>query len=257
MSPFYLLYGIQPRIPDDPDNGPKPPEEDRIQTVNHARSRANELLLTRAIRSKTIRDSLVTKTSFEPGKWVLVRNESQLKYESKWFGPYLILKAHPLGTYALQEPNGRVVRNLINGNRLVEAHVDEPTALWTSSAGQRRLKRAGFAIKHPEEIREVLDAVELDPTPYHELSTISKRKWQEMERSGVRSRLVGEGVEEEELVEVRDSVTPLRETSPITGIPNEAEPEAPGGSDGGEKSSESESPYSFRRPRRYKGQNRL
>jgi transposase InsO family protein len=294
MSPFYLLYGIQPRIPSDPDS-PTIPTEDRLQKVTHARARANELLLARAIRAKTVRDSLVTKPTFQPGKWVLVRNESHQKYESRWFGPYLILKSHPLGTYALQEPGGRVLRNLINGNRLVEAHVDEPTSLWTSSAGQKRLKRAGFTIHHPEEVRKVMDAIDPNPVSYHEMSTISKRKWLEMERTGVRSRLVGEGdddalgercagdSEDPELVrtssdpvrtsesartaEVGDSAASPR-TSPTADSDQLDDPEENGHrenasspdtvmEDAPREDSDNDAPYSFRRPRRYKGRQRL
>ena len=69
--------------------------------LTSARSRANELLLNRAIRAQRIRDTLVTRYPFKEGQWVLVRNESRQKFEGRWFGPYKVLKSHPLGTYAL------------------------------------------------------------------------------------------------------------------------------------------------------------
>ncbi|KAL1954575.1 hypothetical protein VTO42DRAFT_1051 [Malbranchea cinnamomea] len=210
MSPFYLLYGLHPRIPsdvnDETNSGEKASTvdhsvgtqqfegwEDRIRRVNHARALANELLLNRAIRTKHIRDQLVKETRFEPGTWVLVRNEGPEKFQPRWFGPYKVLKAHPLGTYALEEPDsGRVLKNLINGNRLIEANVQDPDRLWSSSAAIRALKRQGLSIEKPIEVRHIVDAYEPDPISYSELSTITKREWEEAERTGIRSEQVGE-----------------------------------------------------------------
>jgi transposase InsO family protein len=130
-SPFFLVYGVQPRIPSDtPDTpGSDVSRIDAIANLSDARTKANELLLARAIRTKRVRDELVTKKSFQPNDWVLIRNESGKKFESKWFGPYRVLQSHPLGTYALSEPNGHVLRTLVNGSRLLEANVDDPTTL--------------------------------------------------------------------------------------------------------------------------------
>ena len=61
---------------------------DVLQNLNDARSKANELLLNRAIRTNRIRDSKVTKTSFQENDWVLIYNESRKKFKSKWFGLY-------------------------------------------------------------------------------------------------------------------------------------------------------------------------
>jgi hypothetical protein len=39
------------------------------------------------------RDSSVTKTSFQPNDWVLLRNKSGKKFKSKWFGPYKVIQS--------------------------------------------------------------------------------------------------------------------------------------------------------------------
>jgi transposase InsO family protein len=197
-SPFYLLYGLSPRIPSDPntpipdDAEPEDPEE-RLKNVAHVRTLANELLLNRAIRTKRIHDEAVKETSLQPGTWVLVRNEGPEKFQPRWFGPYRILKAHPLGTYALEEPSGRVLQNLINGSRLIEANVSDPEDLWSSSAQNAALKRKGLTIERPIEVRTIVDAYEPDPISYRDLSTITKAEWERRERSGEHSGKVGEG----------------------------------------------------------------
>ena len=68
LSPFYLVYSVHPRLPnDDLSNDVRPYMErtDELQNLSDARTKANELLLTRAIRINRIRDSLITKTSFK------------------------------------------------------------------------------------------------------------------------------------------------------------------------------------------------
>ncbi|QQK39479.1 Ribonuclease H-like protein [Penicillium digitatum] len=194
-SPFYLVYGTHPRLPGDTElvtsiRGPAE-LDNKIMAVNHARAEANEALLHKAIRAQKIQDEKVTTCSLQPGKWVLVRNEAKQKFESQWFGPYKILKAHPLGTYALAEPGGRVLRNLVNGRRLVDAFVENPNQLWTSSGGKYQLRRKGLDIRHPLDGGEIIDTDSETPPSYHELATISRAEWDAMERSGVRSRLVG------------------------------------------------------------------
>jgi hypothetical protein len=56
---------------------------------------------------------------------VLVRNETRNKFESRWFGPYKIVKKLTFGTYRLAEPNGDLLKNLINGRRLLPANIRE------------------------------------------------------------------------------------------------------------------------------------
>ena len=189
-SPFYMLYGVEPRIPSDPNEplGTDKIEDwqERIQRVTHARSKANELLLNRAIRTQKIHDLAVTKTSFTKGDWVLVRNESPTKFQSKWFGPYKVLSAHPLGTYRLEEPNGRILRNLINGARMVEANVDDPEELWSSGALARALKRKGLELTPAIEVQKIVDGVEPLPVSYDELSSLTRKEWlAEMKQRGI------------------------------------------------------------------------
>lgn len=141
----------------------------------------------------------------------------------------------------------------------------------------------------------MIDAIDPDPVSYHEMSTISKRKWLQIERTGVRSRLVGEGdddalgercagdSEDPKLVrtssdpvqtskstrtaEVGDSAAPPR-TSPTAdsdqldnlegnGHRDNAALSDPIMEDAPREESDNEVPYSFRRPRRYKGRQRL
>ncbi|KAI5307198.1 hypothetical protein KEM55_008375, partial [Ascosphaera atra] len=98
-----------------------------------------------ALRTKRIHDELVTEKPFARGDWVLVRHKDKQKLEPQWFGPYKVLKAHPAGTYALEEPEGRVLSNLVNGSWLVKATVGESSGtLWTSSAQAEALKQLGI-----------------------------------------------------------------------------------------------------------------
>ncbi|KAF5854943.1 hypothetical protein ETB97_010551 [Aspergillus alliaceus] len=160
--------------------------EDRLSTVAHARTLANERLWVHAIKQKQVRDEKVKLHSFKKGDWVLVRNEDPQKLQSKWFGPYKVMKTHVLGTYVLEEPGGRILHNLINGRRLIAARVTDPQQLWTSASLNRRLKKAGMAIKKPVEVRQVIDGVEPTPPSYNDLSMMTREEWERSERSGDR-----------------------------------------------------------------------
>jgi hypothetical protein len=95
----------------------------------------NKKLVEKAVKARQLREDFVKLVSFRKGDWVLVRAEARQKFEGRWFRPYKVLDAHILGTYRLQDPSGNVVKTLINGQRLVPAHVqrEDIKGLWNSS----------------------------------------------------------------------------------------------------------------------------
>ena len=185
MSPFYLLYGTHPCIPLDLNdnnlvdtNGD--PVLDHLPKVNHAQVLANKLLLNHMIQMNKICNLLVKESNFEPRTWVLVQNEGPEKFQPHWFSLYKVLKAHPLRTYALEEPNSEwVLWNLINGNHLIEANVKDPEGLWSSSTTSRALKWQGLSIKKPVEVWKIVDRYKPDPMSYQQLSAILKKEWED------------------------------------------------------------------------------
>ncbi|KOS36085.1 hypothetical protein ACN38_g13229, partial [Penicillium nordicum] len=228
-SPYFLVYGVQPRIVTDEDSPvadqAKTDRDKQIQQLADARSKANELLLVHAVKKQKIRDSAVTKTSFKPDDWVLVRNESKKKFESTWFGPYKVVQSHPLGTYALAEPSGRVLRNLINGARLTDANVGEDPSLWASPAGRSALRKAGQKIGRPEELRRILDEVEPPPPTYADLSTFTREEWQEFRRSGARTEFLGEEVMAERVIaKTRAAARKRRKRETVNKAPEQGPP---------------------------------
>jgi hypothetical protein len=148
-SPFYLVYGKHPRLLGD-SNVPLANDasiannETRIQSVYTARQEATRATYERALQAKELRDDLVKEHELSEGEWVLVRHENPQKFESKWFGPYQITERKALGTYRLQDPNGKELQALVHGNRLVKAHLNTYEALrklWASPAAKDALRQ--------------------------------------------------------------------------------------------------------------------
>jgi len=130
----------------------------------------------------------------------LVRAEARQKFEGRWFGPYKVLEAHILGTYRLQDPSGNVVKTLINGQRLVPAHVqgEDIKGLWNSSKIQGALRKRNITLNESSpEVAEIFEKENADTPSYDELASIPAKEWKKLieKRSGERSGQVGEGSE--------------------------------------------------------------
>ena len=88
-SPFYLVYGINPRLPSD-ENPLRPLDleasenglQDRIDQMTTVRQTINGDLLERAIAQGHVRDEKVKPHTLQVGEWVLVRNEAKQKCRS-------------------------------------------------------------------------------------------------------------------------------------------------------------------------------
>ena len=148
-SPYYLVYEKHPRLVGDENyaydaNAPAADHDSRIEAVQSARQQASRMTHERALREKTLRDQKAQLHRLAVGEWVLVRHENPQKFESKWFGPYQIMEKMMLGTYRLQDPNGRELAALVHGNRLVKANIssaDELRKLWAAPATKDQLRR--------------------------------------------------------------------------------------------------------------------
>jgi len=149
LSSFYLVYGKHPRLLGDDNypmktDAPNAEYESRIAKVQSARQEATRLAHERALRAKDVHDERVVPHHLDAGQWVLVRHENPKKFEPKWFGPYQILERKLLGTYRLQDPNGKELAALVHGNRLLKTNlssVEELRELWASPARKDQLRR--------------------------------------------------------------------------------------------------------------------
>jgi len=200
ISPFKLVYGIEPRLTgDERDFDTTNLDADfagRMETMLTARHEANKLLLERGIYAQKLRSTRLrdVDTGFEIGQWVVLRNNARQKLEATYFGPFKILKKLWFGTYILETNDERVFRNPTHGSRLLEYRGDAPDSQETlTSSIQTRLRKEPNDIVNPsDEMIEVLNSREVPPT-YMELSLMPKSEWATQQRSGDRSGKVGEG----------------------------------------------------------------
>ncbi|PVU91961.1 hypothetical protein BB561_004098 [Smittium simulii] len=102
ISPYFLVYGQEPRIPGDP----LPPE--RI---------TNELSDFESIIERI--------NNLQEGNYVLLKNEKKKKFEPPLLGPYRVKKCTPYSTYRLEDLEGRAMKTFVHHNRLVPAYSNE------------------------------------------------------------------------------------------------------------------------------------
>ena len=98
------------------------------------------------------------KPRFQTGSHVLLQNLNHQKLRAKWIRPFEVIKAHPLGTYALKDMEGKVLRNLVHGNRLVTAHI--PADHVTKKSWVSYFKHHipdGYEDAHKEDVDQLLD----------------------------------------------------------------------------------------------------
>jgi hypothetical protein len=203
-SPFYLLYGVNPKLPGDPYEAHNGSNEERVQKLierhahsNDARVDANKKLVEAAIRASLVRDEqFAPKPDVKVGTYVLIRDESPRKFRSKWYGPYKVIMAAPIGTYALEDCHKKIVKSLIHGNRLLPLHnlaVNKETGQWNSSFNLDTIRSKFELIAPSNEVREILEQEGILGYSYKELAMITKREWLDLQSRGLDSSKIGEG----------------------------------------------------------------
>jgi hypothetical protein len=139
------------------------PYEERLERLQSARKEAAIASYERALKDKSVRDKLVTPHKLDEGQWVLVHHEKPQKFEAKWFGPYQVAQRMLLGTYRLQDPNGRELAALVHGNRLIKANIrtaDELRDLWASPKTKDKLRKRNRNVELVPSYAENTDALD-------------------------------------------------------------------------------------------------
>ena len=144
FSPYFLVYGVEPKLPGDStkphviqESGPLDITETRarlLEKLGQDRQAAWERSFGSASKAKLAYDKLVKSDPLKQGEWVLMRRGVKYKFMSNWVGPFQIHAVKEAGTYQLREPSGMIKPDLVHRDRLKRCKVDDsnlPKEFWS------------------------------------------------------------------------------------------------------------------------------
>lgn len=140
-SPFYMVYGVEPKLPGDQlipiiEDEENTNISNRITQLNqliNQREQIDARLQSNAISMKAYYDRHLPQhiDELQINDWVLIHNENRKKFHPHWVGPYKIKKLCPLGTYQLEDVHGEIKLDLVHRDLLKRAHLNScPTRTW-------------------------------------------------------------------------------------------------------------------------------
>ncbi|KAF9895820.1 hypothetical protein BX616_008755, partial [Lobosporangium transversale] len=145
VSPFKLVYGLDPIIPGDtthPHLFDFVNEEDysayrqqQFDQINEIRRKAHGLQQDAADHMASCYDSQndIDQDKFQPGDAVLVKHFAKKKFDQSFYGPLRIIRATPLHTFQLAWPDGTIKADLVHQDRLKKAVLvdnEMPSSPW-------------------------------------------------------------------------------------------------------------------------------
>ena len=134
-SPFFLLYGVEPRLPGDlsPIITNMAPLDDielleaeaestarKLETLGNARGAAyaRSKAQAEAMRLRNKWDPDSDEYYFKIGDMVKMKNYSSKKFEFEWKGPYHVVDVGHPGTYWIMKPDGQRLDSTVNETSL-------------------------------------------------------------------------------------------------------------------------------------------
>ncbi|KAI3638678.1 hypothetical protein MIR68_003176 [Amoeboaphelidium protococcarum] len=163
-SPFYLMFGVNPRIPGDthpPLSSMKPLDEleeievegailaRTFEEMGNARRAAYERSLTQAelMRKRYNLDHNAPEYFFKVGDWVKLKHYGKSKFEFNWKGPYSVVDVGFPGTYWLMTPAGLRLDSVVNESDLapwLQPTVNNESFFYDGTTRRTNALRQGF-----------------------------------------------------------------------------------------------------------------
>ena len=165
FSPYFLVYGVEPRLPGDhlrpfvvtpeetQDGSPTATGRvSEVRRLREARALAEKRLQDNATKDKARWDATFKPQKFIVGDHVLMRHENKLSLEFNWKGPYKVIAVKPNSDiYQLQDLQGQTYSSWVHTDRLRPIHINSapPSDPWydptaARAAERRHLQAAGL-----------------------------------------------------------------------------------------------------------------
>jgi transposase InsO family protein len=176
-SPFYLMYGVHPRLPGDTaplESAMQPLDEleemeargeyvaRTFEELGNARRAAYERSKVQAevMRKRHNLDPNAPEYFFKVGDWVKMKHHSHTKFEFDWKGPYHVVDVGFPGTYWLMEPSGRRLDSTINESDLAPwLALTEPNRSYFNDGTNRSFDTRGEAREEEIVLSVVTDGI--------------------------------------------------------------------------------------------------
>lgn len=156
FSPFYLVYGRDPKIPGDalqPYICPSTVEEDEKTVATRAVSEMDRIVEHRSLAESRLKemgakdkerwDATIKPRDYAVGDLVLLKHEGNFGLEPSFKGPFIIKEAYEdYGTYSLETLEGEELKSRVHKDRLKRAHGDKPQDAWYEPTASRRNVKA-------------------------------------------------------------------------------------------------------------------
>lgn len=139
MSPFFMVYGQDPKLPgdplrplitaDEPQDDPQAHVSSRLPTLRSlrdARAQAITRMQKDREKDKAQWDLLTKKQVYSVGDFVLLRHENKFGLEYNWRGPYKIVERNlDTDIYKLHSMNGEAYKSWVHTDRLRPIHINK------------------------------------------------------------------------------------------------------------------------------------
>ena len=157
FSPFYLLYGVNPRLPDDAAKFTFDLYNERINSASFFskdRTETFKKIMQRANENKAAWDAKIKNEVFEFDEMILIRIKKFKKFEIDWYESYEIVRKKILNIYVLKLLENSFNKYLISDDRMKLIYVNKAILKdWRMFRSRERFRKHALSKNDENKIK--------------------------------------------------------------------------------------------------------